>query len=216
MDRLKALIELHGRWHPLSVYVNRIEGFRDDDFTLCIENAKSLLESIAKEICTQRSQSFTTDDNTGKILKLAFSSFGYSDTSTILQIGGAIANIGQQMGNLRNEIGATSHGKPLAELESRKDVIDKISSEFLLFSTESVACFLIELFETEYPRKPEEQELIELDDNDDFNEYLDDLYGEFEIGNSSYAASEILYNVDLEAYITELSIYKAPANEDTD
>jgi hypothetical protein len=200
----------------LSEYVDRIEGFRNVDFTICIENAKSLLESIAKEICVQRSQEYSVDDTAGKILKLAFSSLGYDDTDTTRQIAGALANVGQQMGNLRNDIGATSHGRTLAELEARKDTINKVSAEFLLISTELVACFLIELFETEFPRKAEEQEPVGFDDNDDFNEYLDDMYGEFEIGRTSYAASEILFNLDPVVYESELQLFRTDEYENTD
>ena len=152
MEKLKSIIDQHGRWHPLLEYVRRIEAYQEADFPICIENAKSLLESIAKEICTQRSQAFSDDDGVGKVLKLAFASLGYDNTTAIRQIGGAIANIGQQMGILRNEIGATSHGRPLADLEARKVAIGKVSSDFLLVSTELVACFLIQLFETEFPR----------------------------------------------------------------
>ena len=196
-------------------YVKRIEGYKDGNFTVCIENAKSLLESIAKEICKQRSQSFSNDDSTGKILKLAFTSLGFNATTTIQQIGGAIANIGQQMGNLRNEIGTTSHGRPLAELEVRKDAINKVSSDFLLLSTELVACFLIQLFETEFPLKLEEQVSINFDDNEDFNEFMDEMYGEFKMADYSYLASEILYNLDPQAYQTELNAYKLRSNEDS-
>ncbi len=39
--------------------------------------------------------------------------------------------------------------------------------------------------------------------NQDFNDFWDDTYGEFGMGEYSYPASEILYNVDYPAYITE-------------
>lgn len=214
MDKLKSIIEQHSRWQPLIEYVRRIEGYRDTDFALCIENAKSLLESIAKEICTQRTQEYSNGDSTNKILKLAFACMGYDDNETTQQIGRAIANIGQQMGNLRNEIGLTSHGKPLSELEARKDTVNKVSSDFLLDSTELIACLLIQLFETEFPRKAEEQEAILYDDNEEFNDYLDDMYGDYVMGANSYSASEILYNLDPKAYQTELSAYKVGSDED--
>ena len=146
-------------------------------------------------------------------MKLAFSSLGYNDSATIKQIGGAIAHIGHQMSVLRNEIGATSHGKSLEELEKRKDAIDKASSDFLLFSTELVCCFLIQLFETDNPRKPEDETVIELDDNSEFKDFFDDLYGEFEMADYSFTASEILYNLDPKAYESELTDYNGSLNE---
>ena len=149
MEKLKEIITQHNRWEPLLDYINRIEGYRESDFPLCVENAKSLLEAIAKEICIKRGQSYSDDDGIGKVLKLAFAGLGYNNSATVQQISGAIANVGHQMSLLRNEIGSTSHGKSLDELEKRKDAINKVSSDFLLFSTELVCCFLIQLFESE-------------------------------------------------------------------
>src|ERR1051325_4484327 len=132
MDKLREIIGTYSQWQSLEDYINRIEGYRDDDFPMCVENAKAMLETDAKEICTHRNREFGKQDGPGKILKLAFASLGYESTDTAQQIAGAIANIGNQMGLLRNQIGATSHGKPLAELEKRKEALNKASSEFLL------------------------------------------------------------------------------------
>ena len=40
-------------------------------------------------------------------------------------------------------------------------------------------------------------------DNEPFNDFWDDLHGEFEMGGYSFPASEILFNVDNKAYETE-------------
>ena len=46
----------------------------------------------------------------------------------------------------------------------------------------------------------------EYDDNEVFNSYWDETFGEFTMGQYSYPASEILFNVDSQAYQAE---YKA-------
>lgn len=51
MNKLKEKISQYGKWHPLETYISRIEVHLDDDFSISIENAKALLESIGKEIC---------------------------------------------------------------------------------------------------------------------------------------------------------------------
>jgi len=48
MKKLKKVIEQYGRWAVLSMYVERIETYIESDFSLCVENSKALLESIAK------------------------------------------------------------------------------------------------------------------------------------------------------------------------
>lgn len=51
MDKLKKVIEQHGRWTTLTIYTDRIETYLDADFSQALENAKALLETICKEIC---------------------------------------------------------------------------------------------------------------------------------------------------------------------
>lgn len=190
------------------MYIERIVGFRDTDFSVCVENAKALLETIAKEICQQRGQQLENNESVGKLLGLSFGCLGYAKTDTIRQIGTAIANIATQMGNFRNEIGYTAHGKTLTELSKRDQSIAGLSGDFLINATELVSCFLIEAFETDNPIVVQDESL-DLNDNEDFNEYWDNLYGEFKMTEDyTYPASEILFSVDIEAYKTQLNAFK--------
>jgi hypothetical protein len=206
MERLKTLIEQYSRWAPLREYIERIEGFKQTDFSISIENSKSLLESIAKEICKQRSQPLEGTESVGKLIGLSFGCLGYSSTDSIRQIGTTISNIGQQMGNFRNEVGKTSHGRTLDELKSKSSVVNSLTGDFLIFSTETVCSFLIEAFETDNPLAEGEKE-IKYVDNNEFNEFWDDEFGDFNMAVYSFSASEILFNCDLNAYKTELSSY---------
>ncbi len=211
MEKLKSILGQYGRWKPLSEYVLRIETYKDSDMTAAIENSKSLLESIAKEICEQRQQVYPKDCNMGKLLKLAFAVLGYEDTETITQVGGALANIAHQIGNLRNQIGKVSHGRTMDELGSRSNTIDAASTEFLVSSTEAVSCLLIQLFETEFPRKTTVN-LPSFQENEEFNDHLDDTYGELAIGSNSYSASQILYSVNPEEYLKGLRQFKTESD----
>ena len=213
MQRLKTIIVKHNRWEPLIEYITRIEGFLHTDFSICVENAKSLLESIAKEICKQKGQPLEGSESVGRVLGYSFGCLGYPATATIRQIGSAVANVGQQMGNFRNEIGATAHGKTLEELANRQNSIHELTGNFLLESTDIVCCFLIEAFESDTPLKPIEIEL-EYQENEEFNEFWDEQYGEFSMGDYSFFASEILFNNDPKAYKDELNSYNlTPADE---
>jgi len=138
-------------------------------------------------------------------LKKAFIAIGYTNSSLVTQISTALANIGQQMGNLRNDIGTTSHGKSLEELRERNKKVDELTKEFLIDTTVIVASFSIRTFENENPRTKIEtgESKLLYTDNEAFNEFWDDLYGEFKMGDYSFPASEILFNVDYKAYVTE-------------
>lgn len=208
MDRLKKVMEQYGRWAGLELYTERIETYKERDFSQSVENAKALLETIGKEICCSKGIILDSNSSINSVLKKAFVTIGYSNNGLVTQISGALANIGQQIGDLRNEIGATSHGHSLEELKERNNKVDELTREFLIDSTVIIACFLIRAFENENPRGPSIEDTKDLyEDNIDFNDFWDDLYGEFEMGDYSYTASEILYNVDYSAYITEKKAY---------
>jgi hypothetical protein len=119
MERLKKVIEQYGRWAELATYIDRIEAHLSTDFSHAMENAKALLETIGKEICTTKGVDLGKSPSTNVVMKKAFNSIGYSNSSLVTQISTSLATIGQQIGNLRNETGTTSHGKSLKELREK-------------------------------------------------------------------------------------------------
>lgn len=205
MEKLKKVLEQYGRWSELKTYLDRIEAHIHTDFSHSLENAKALLETISKEICCAKEIEVEATASINNVLKKAFTAIGYTSSSLVTQVSSALATIGQQIGELRNEIGVTSHGKSLEELKERNNKVDELTKEFLIDTTEIVACFLIRTFENENPRlKSEtvESKLLYIE-NEDFNEFWDNAHGEFGMGDYSYTASEILYHVDYPAYLTE-------------
>ncbi|MBU1054798.1 MAG: abortive infection family protein [Proteobacteria bacterium] len=205
MERLKKIIGQYGRWSELTTYTDRIEAHTNTDFSHAVENAKALLETIGKEICNSKSIVLGEVTSINVVMKKAFTAIGYSSDNLVMRISTALATIGQQMGNLRNEIGTTSHGKSLEELKERNNKVDELTKEFLIDTTVIVAAFLIRAFENENPRATTEHVEAEIlyTDNESFNDFWDDLYGEFIMGNYSFPASEVLFSVDYLAYVAE-------------
>jgi predicted hydrocarbon binding protein len=214
MEKLRATIEQFGRWKGLETYINRIEGFLDSDFSLCVENSKALLESIGKEICREKSVLLEETSSVNGVLKNAFRALGYNNDGLTTRISGSLASIGQEIGNLRNEIGTTSHGKTLDELQKRNEQVDSMTKEFLMDSTAIVAIFLIRAFEErkEFVKpiapSPPEESSINYEDAENFNSFWDEIYGEFTMGDYSYTASEIFFKVDPKAYTTVYNDFK--------
>lgn len=206
MDKLKDKISQYGRWAPINEYIIRIETHLDSDFSMSLENAKALLESIGKEICKSKGIILAPDSTVNGVLKNAFAAMGYPKNDMTTQISTSLANIGQHVGGLRNVIGISSHGKTLEELKNRNDAINELTKFFLINTIELVACFLISLYEGEHIEISSSKEIV-YDECDDFNEYWDELYGEFAMGGYSYTASEILYNNDPNAYESEYNSY---------
>lgn len=211
MNKLKKTIEQCGRWAELSIYIGRIETHMESDFSHSLENAKALLETVGKEICKLKGTQISETSSINGILKNAFSSLGYSNSNLVNQIASALATIGQQVGELRNEIGISSHGKSLEEIRKRNNRVDILTREFLIETVEIISCFLIRNFENENPRKPNEtlEEALAYLGAEEFNEFWDDAFGEFEMGDYAYPASEILFNIDKQAYINEYNAFSA-------
>lgn len=218
MQKLRTALEMHSHWSALEIYVERIEAHIQSDFSLAVENAKALLESIGKEICLKFNVELGTAPSINVVLKKSYVALGYSNDDFITSISGSLANIGQNIGNLRNTISPTSHGKTMDEIRERNSAIDELTRDFLIESTIIVAVFLIKSFEDRKHLIPgatlkAEEELI-YEELEDFNSFWDDAYGEFKMSDYSYFASEILFNMDYQAYKTEFKEYKVSDIQD--
>jgi len=208
MNKLKEVIKEYGRWSELSTYVERIETHIEIDFSHSLENAKALLESVGKQICIDNKVELGATPSVNAVLKKAFTSMGYANSNLVNQVSSALATIGQQVGELRNDIGLTSHGKSLEEIKQRNNKVDILTREFLIDTVELVSVFLIRNFETKTERATAKllEDTLDYWEAEEFNESWDDSFGEFAMGDYSYPASEILFNVDKQAYVNE---YKA-------
>jgi len=206
MEKLRKIIEQYGRWAIYSDYVDRIEAHVLTDFSQCVENSKSLIEGISKQICLEKEVKLSGRESFNKIIKLAFDAIGYKTGEHINIISGSLSAIAQQLGILRSAIGSTSHGNTINRLSTRNDVFDSISKDFLIDTVELITCFLIRNFENENPRTSDQTKIL-LSENEDFNDFWDEMYGEFSMGDYTYPASEILFSVDNKAYEAERNAY---------
>lgn len=208
MDKLRKVIEEYGRWSELSTYVERIETHIEIDFSHSLENTKALIEAIGKEICHQNGIELNDTSTINGVMKQTFKSMGFANDDMVRQISQSLATIGQKVGDLRNDIGISSHGKTHEEIRERNSKVDLISREFLIDTVETVSVFLIRNFEIQQSKTANEilEDTLDYWEAEDFNESWDDSFGEFAMGDYSYPASEILFNVDKQAYVNE---YKA-------
>ena len=214
MEKLRSTIKQYNRWKDLEIYIDRMEGHLESDFSHSLENAKALLETIGKEICSAKGVSLLATSSINSVIKTAFVALGYSGESLVKSVSGSLANIGQQVGNLRNEISPTSHGKSLDELRERNNKVDLLTREFLIDSTLVVAVFLIRAFEERKDTTLSDAAtlgniaLLKYDDFEDFNESWDESFSEFTMGDYSFLASEILFSLDYQAYASEYRSFK--------
>ena len=188
MDRLKEIANNYSRWKDISTHINRIEYQINDDFTSAIGSTKSLLEAICKTILDHETTEYDKNDNVNKLIKKTIKALRIENHDQISLFGNSLVTSMQNLGEIRNRIDDSSHGKSLLD---RNKKIDSITASFLVNSSEMIACFLIEFYEIEHPRKRGENE-FEFQEMKEFNDYLDDQHGSVEIAQIPYSTSEAL------------------------
>lgn len=210
MQKLRELIDANTRWSEFSIFVDRIESSRDQDFSLAFENTKALLESVCKEICKSCGKELSTQSSMNGIVKTSFSALGFSNSEISARISGSLASIGQVIGELRNDIGITGHGRTVEELRQRNLKIDELTKDFLFDSIKTIIIFFIRSFEYRQINQEKSLEKEQINErNKKFDDFLDENYGEFVMGDYSYTASQILFAVDSEAYQYERKNFEA-------
>ncbi|MEI6745818.1 MAG: abortive infection family protein [Methylococcaceae bacterium] len=173
----------------------------ESDFSQALENTKALLESIGKEICSVKGIDLEPNSKINGVIKQTCSALGYGSKKFEMKISSSLATIGQEIGELRNKIGIISHGRTSEEIKIRNESTDTLTREFLIDSTLVIAVFLIRAFEKEHI--PTIKENVDDEELTEFNDFWDGFYGEFEMGDYSFTASEILYGLDSQAYEAE-------------
>lgn len=220
MQKIRDTLSQYSRWDVVSVYVDRMEAHLEADFSTALENAKALLESIGKEICNAKTVPLEPTSPIQGVLKKAFGALGYAGDDMVRQVSTALATIGQNVGELRNQISPTSHGKPLEELRDRNNKVDLLTREFLIDSTLVVAVFLIRAFEERQviamplsADQPVMDDGPSYKDNEDFNNFWDESFGEFAMGDYNFTASEVLFALDAQAYAVECKVFQDLGDE---
>ena len=171
MKRLKELINKHSRWQGLTRYISRIEIYSSSDFEVAIGNAKSLIECICKTILDEQEKDYTNGATINKLLRETLRALNIQKDGEVSKFAQGVISASQHLGELRNKIDTSSHGQSLLTVENNP--IEELTLYFLINSIETIACFLIEFYEIEHPRKQQLQEKVYADFQD-LNDYLDD------------------------------------------
>jgi Abortive infection C-terminus len=211
VNKLKELINNYSRWSNLSSYINRIELQIESDIGAAIGSTKALLESICKTILDNENVTYDSYDNINKLVKKTIQSLNIENPDKISAFGNALVTSIHSLGELRNLVDDSSHGKSLLD-KNRK--IDLISASFLISSSETIAYFLIEFYELEHPRINKAEKFI-FEEMEDFNNYLDDEHGSVKVAKIPYLTSEILFAIDPTAYNDEYQKYLGAVNGKT-
>jgi hypothetical protein len=205
-----ARMAVSGGLTHIEEQVKALERAVVENVGLAFDLAKTLVESACKTIITERGLNFEKDDEVGKVFKSATQSIPFlpsamaSDAGARKSLQQTLAGLNtalQGVCELRNAYGFASHGSdaPRAALEGVHAILAAQTADAIVGFLYRVHCV-----DRSRPITPR----LEFDDNSDFNEWIDQGNDPVQIfALPPYRPSEVLFNVDQEAYRDLLSQY---------
>lgn len=196
--------------------VKALEGAVVANTGLAFDLAKTLVESACKTIITERGLTFDKDDEVGKVFKSATMSIPFlppamaADTNARKSLQQTLAGLNtalQGVCELRNAYGFASHGSdgPRVALEGIHAILAAQTADAIVGFLYRVHCA-----DRSRPITPR----LEFGDNPEFNEWIDQENEPVRIFSlPPYRPSEVLFNVDQEAYRDLLDQQDADENE---
>jgi hypothetical protein len=179
---------------------------------LAFDLARTLVESACKTILTDRKIPFGSDDELPKLFKAvtttlpflpkAASGEGEGRKSLAQTISGLHTAL-QGICELRNSYGFASHGA-----DGPRPLMESAQALLAAQAADAIIGFLHRAHRQDQTALPAMR--LEFLDNEGFNDFVDDIHDPVEIFDLQYRPSEVLFNVDLDAYRDKLAQFGSP------
>ena len=191
--------------------------YTDGESGLVIGQCKSLVESLCRSILDESKISTEANISVSKLAKKAGNALNIGgehgqDKKTreayiqlINSFTNSLENAVHSIGTLRNEYCTQAHGR-----STEHQPLHIFYAQFVASQTDALIVFFLNLIEHRKHFVPH----VQFAENEDFNEYLTEEFGEIEIYGDLYQAPEILYNMNEDKYRTALNEYKEGASND--
>jgi hypothetical protein len=184
---------------------------------LAFDLAKTLIESACKTILTERAVAFGDADDLPRLFRtttntlpfLPAAASGDADARrSLAQTLGGLNTAVQGICELRNACGFASHGS-----YRRRTLMEGMQALLAAQAADAIVGFLHRAHRQERAILPTAR--LEYTDHPDFNAYLDDSNEPVRIFDLQYAPSEVLFQIDMDAYRDLLANY-APQDVEAD
>jgi len=185
------------------------------DVALVLDTSKAFLESIFKTILTDRTGE-VADLEFGPLYKAVREAMPLSDDTDVANhIRNLTSSVVHELGQLRNNYGAASHGSDGYYVSPVK----LSEAEMLVHFVDGFAGFIYRRHKES--GDPELAARIHYNDYPDFNDFLDTQYEGFQLALSdkhklSLSVSELLFRTDLAAYREILIQYRSSEAENSE
>lgn len=178
---------------------------------LAFDLAKTLVESACKTIIKERGSVFDKDDDLPKLFKTVSFCVPFLPVALAADAGArkslqqtlnGLNTALQGICELRNAFGFASHGS-----DGPRPVMEGIQALLVAQAADAIIGFLYRVHRQDLSRPKTVQ--LEYDNNPDFNEWLDEQCEPVRILSlPPYRPSDVLFNVDQEAYRDRLADYR--------
>lgn len=185
---------------------------------LAFDLARALLESVCKAVLEERSAEVDTNWNLPRLLKETMAQLrlvpdGLEEeeqvSASLKKAVGGLQTVVHGISELRNSHGFASHGKGPSFRQ-----LDVVHASLVARSTDAIVNFLFRA------HRECEADVVErklsYGDNPEFDEYIDETNPVVTIFEMEYRPSEVLFQVDIQAYRNSLADWEAvkdPAQE---
>lgn len=195
--------------------ISAIEKAFPDEPGLVFDLCRSMIESVCRTVLSDRGETFNLGfkdllERTYKAIDVLPSSFtgDASLKDDIIKLHSGLEAVIFGLTNLRHKAGLASHGK-VATTPS----LDRAHALLAARSADALVHFIYAAHKGIVPPPPDPK--LELDDNKDFNEYLDSSNEPVRISGLGYTPSEVLFSVDHQAYRDLLANFEAEGLEES-
>lgn len=191
--------------------VKAIEQAVVENAGLAFDLAKTLIESACKTILTDRKTAFKGNDDLPKLFKAVTEALPFLPTGAAAEgevrksldktLTGLNTTL-QGVCELRNECGFASHGR-----DGPAPVLETMQAILVAQAADAIVGFVFRAHRQAVAQPP--AQVLEYDDNPDFNALVDDTHDAVRIFGLEYDPSEVLFNVDIEAYRDRLAGFRS-------
>ncbi len=210
MHGAREIIEITAGAVHIEQQVQALElAITENNSGLAFDLAKALVESVCITILKDRGCESTKKDDLPGLLKETIKQLqlvpdthpdGKTRTESLKRIASGLTNTIAGICELRNDEGFASHGKDAYTLQ----ILEPVQVHLVARAADAIVNFLFKAHKN-YIAQPSNR--IRYQDNPEFNRYLDDAHDPILILGLSYSPSEILFNLDRNAYYDSLIDY---------
>ncbi len=215
MEGARDILELAGSALYLEQQISALEKAVSESPNLVPDLARTLVETICTTILNDRgieSNSLGFKDllqqtyNSVPLLPLEKQDSGKT-LEAIQQLIDSLDNAIGSLTQLRHNEGLASHGKDAYFIP-----LETIQAEFIARSVDAIVTFLY-MAHRQYVKEPIHR-LISYSDYPDLNDFIDDNNDPVVIFDLTYPPSEVLFNIDRQAYLATLNQFLESASDD--